>query len=485
MSDKTDKRGTARRVIAVDLGAESCRVSLLGWDGQQGTLETVHRFRNAPIEAGGQLYWDIGRIRSGVEEGLALCARKSDGPIDSIGVDGWAVDYVWLDAQSVPLRNPFCYRDLRTESSQASLHKKILPERIYELTGIQLIRINTLYQMHSDVLTQQATGRVWLNLPEYILHSLGGDPVAEHTNVANTQMTEAGGERWCSELLQAAGLDQDKFPKIVPPGTVLGTLQGPVAELPAFRNTKLIAPGCHDTACAVAGIGAEGDDWAFVSSGTWSLVGKLLPGPCTNAGAHRHNFSNECGIGGSIRFLKNLNGMWLIEECLRHWQKQHAAWNVADLIGACRILDSPQFTFPVDDAELMLSQNMPDRINSVLRKCGHAELPTHPGMAPQFANLIFYSLAQRYFEVLQQVKEITGQDIRRIFIVGGGSRNEYLNHLVRQRCGVEVLRGPVESSTIGNAAIQLAVLDGDVDSSCGVRADCVAEWSRALAYAAT
>jgi rhamnulokinase len=484
MSDKNQSRGGARRVVAVDLGAESCRVSSIDWDGRQGRLETVHRFRNAPTSVEGQLYWDMERIRKGVEEGLALCARKSEQPIDSIGVDGWAVDYVWLDSQSRPLRDPFCYRDPRTENSQAALYKKIAPERVYSLTGVQLIRINTLYQMYSDVLTKQATGQVWLNLPEYILHSLGGEAVAEHTNVANTQMTEAGGERWCAEVLDAAGLDRNTFPKIVPPGTLLGTLQGSLAELPQYRGTKIIAPACHDTACAVAGIGAEGDDWAFVSSGTWSLVGKLLPAPCTNKGAQQHNFSNECGIGGSIRFLKNLNGMWLIEECLRHWQKQNAEWKLAELIGACGMVAAPAYTFPVDDAELMLSQNMPDRINSVLRKCGHAELSTHPGMAPQFANLIFHSLAQRYAEVLQQVREITGQEIRRIFIVGGGSRNEYLNELVRRRCGVEVLRGPVESSTIGNAAIQMAVLDGSVGASCGVRADCVAEWSRALASAA-
>jgi rhamnulokinase len=482
MSNTTSARGTAsRRVVAVDLGAESCRISLLRWDGSSSTLDTLHRFPNHPVERDGHLCWDLERICSGVEEGLAICARKAAGAIDSIGVDGWAVDYVWLNSQSVPLRSPFCYRDPRTERSQLELWKQIPPERLYALTGIQMMRFNTLYQLFADQRDQLPTGVVWLNLPEYLLHRLGGQAVSEYTNATHTQMVKAGSMEWCGEIMDAAGLDVRAAPRIVPPGSVLGTVQGRLAELPEFRSTKLIAPACHDTGSAVAGIPDEGDDWAFISSGTWSLVGTVLPQACTTDAAYRHNFSNEGGLGGTVRFLKNVNGMWLIEECLRAWREERAEWDLAALIGACRTLDAPRDLLAVDDPELLLSDRMPDRINSVLRKHGYQEISTHPSMAPQFANLIFHSLAHRYAEILQQVTEIHAKPLRRLFVVGGGSRNVYLNDLIRKRCGIELLRGPAESSTIGNAAVQMAVLDGNIEPNWGVRPDSVARWSRAIA----
>jgi rhamnulokinase len=482
MSNTTMGGGAAgRAVVAVDLGAESCRVSLLQWDGQQAGLETMHRFRNAPLEEEGHLCWDLARIRAGIEEGLVLCAQKSARPIDSIGIDGWAVDYVWLDSESVPLRNPFCYRDPRTERSQQELWKRIPRDRIYSLTGIQMIRLNTLYQLYADQCEQLPLGERWLNLPEYFLHFLGGEPVAEYTNATHTQMVEAGSKRWCTDILDSAGLDIHLAPKIVPPGTVLGTLKGPLADLPQYRSAKLIAPACHDTACAVAAIGAEGEDWAFISSGTWSLVGSVLPEACVTAAACQNNFSNEGGLGGTVNFLKNVNGMWMIEECLRRWHEQQVNWKLEDLISACGRLEPPQYTLAVDEPELLLSHNMPERINSVLRKHGHAEIPTDPGMAPQVANLIFHSLAQRYAEILQQVTEVTGKSLRKVFIVGGGSKNEYLNHLLHARSGLDVIIGPVEASTIGNAAIQMAVLDSSVESAWGVQVSAVAEWSRTIA----
>jgi rhamnulokinase len=471
----------AKRVVAIDLGAESCRVSLLQCDGRQAAFDTLHRFRNAPIQEDGHLYWDLARICAGVEEGLVLCARKAGGPIDSIGVDGWAVDYVWLDPESIPLRNPFCYRDPRSERSQKELWKKISPERIYALTGVQMLRFNTLYQLYADQGEGLPVGERWLNIPEYLLHWLGGEAVSEYTNATHTQMVEAGSRQWCQDLFDSAGLDVHLAPRIVSPGTVVGTVQGRLAQLPQLRSTKLIAPACHDTGSAVAGIAANGDDWAFISSGTWSLVGAVLPKPCMSEAAYKSNFSNEGGLGGTVRFLKNVNGMWLIEECLRYWREQQAGWKLEELISACTRLDPPPYVLAVDDSELMLSQRMPERINSVLRKHGHAELSTDSSAAPQYASLIFHSLAHRYAEILQQVTEVSGKTIRRLFVVGGGSRNEYLNGLIGKCCGVEIVRGPVESSTVGNAALQLAVLDGTVEPKWGVQADAVATWARAIA----
>jgi rhamnulokinase len=254
-----------------------------------------------------------------------------------------------------------------------------------------------------------------------------------------------------------------------------------LAELLAFRATRLIAPACHDTGSAVAGIPDAGDDWAFISSGTWSLVGTVLPEARTTAAARRHNFSNEGGLGGAVRFLKNVNGMWLLEECLRSWREEGADWDFAGIIGACRALDPPRELLAVDDPDLLLGHRMPERINSVLRNHGCQEIPTHPSMAPRFANLIFHSLANRYAEVLRQLTEVTAKPLRKLFVVGGGSRNGYLNDLIGKCCGVEVILGPVESTTVGNAAIQMAVLDGSVEPVWGVLPAAVAQWSQAIA----
>jgi len=481
MSDSSNSGTKPRRVIAVDLGAESCRVSLLNWQPKGATLRTVHRIRNGPQERGGHLYWDLSRLREGIVEGLRLAAREASGPIDSIGVDGWGVDYVRLDADLKPLHDPFCYRDTRTEKVPGEFWKKFPAERLYALTGIQLLRFNTLYQLIADRQAGLPEGTCWLNLPEYILCSLGARPVSEFTLATHTQLLSATRRVWAPEIFQAAGLDLGKAPELVPPGSIIGVLKGELAELEEFRGTKLIAPATHDTGSAVAGIPYSGDDSAFISSGTWSLVGTVLERPCLSDEAFRQNVSNEGGLEGTARFLKNVNGMWLIEESIRQWHSLGKDWNITELIEACRALPAPRELLDVEHPELLLSGHMPQRINSVLKLAGHAPLPEEPEAAPQYANLIFHSLAKRYTEVFRMLTEVTGKKFRRVYIVGGGNRNTFLNQLLQERSGLEVIRGPVECSTIGNAAIQLAALEGRSDSNFGVSRAAVAEWSRRLA----
>ncbi|MEO6910791.1 MAG: FGGY family carbohydrate kinase, partial [Edaphobacter sp.] len=268
----------ARASIAVDLGAESCRVSLLRWVNNKPAIPLVYRFANGPRSIDGGLRWDLAMIEAGLEEGLRKCAAIATEGVRSIAVDGWAVDYVRVDAAGSSLANPFCYRDERTVEAERSLHRRISRERLRELTGVQLLRINTVYQLHADRLQGVDEGP-WLNLPEYILSRWGGAHVAEHTNATHTAMVELHNREWCREIFSAAQLDPACAAKVVPPGTEVGRLSGPLAELPALRNTVLIAPACHDTASAIAGIPAAGDDWAYVSSGTWSLVGTLLEQP--------------------------------------------------------------------------------------------------------------------------------------------------------------------------------------------------------------
>jgi len=481
MNDSSGSGTRPRRVVAMDLGAESCRVSLLNWQLQGATLRIVHRFHNGPHERDGHLYWNISGLREGLLEGLRLAAREAAGPIDSIGVDSWAVDYVRVGGDLMPLQDPFCYRDPRTENIPAQFWKRLPAERLYAITGVQMLRFNTLYQLIADRAAGLPEGACWLNLPEYILCSLGGRPVSEFTLATHTQLLSAADRAWSPEIFRAAGLDLSKAPELVPPGTIVGQLEGELARLPEFRNTQLIAPSCHDTGSAVAGIPHAGDDCAFISSGTWSLVGTVLDRACLSDAAFKQNISNEGGLEGSSRFLKNVNGMWLIEECMRHWHSQGKDWSVASLIEACRHLPAPNAFLDVDHPELLLSGHMPQRINSVLKLSGHAPLPEERDAAPQFGNLIFHSLAARYTEVLRMISEVAGKKFRSVYIVGGGNRNSFLNRLLQERSGLEVMRGPVECSTIGNAAIQLAALEGRTGSGFGVSRAAVAEWGDRLA----
>src|SRR5258705_5129880 len=262
-----------RASIAVDLGAESCRVSVLRWVEGKPEITLVHRFANAPREVDGGLHWNLAMIEEGLDHGLRQCAAIATEGVRSIAVDGWAVDYVRVDSDGKAMADPFCYRDERTIKAERALHRKISAERLRELTGVQLIRINTLYQLYADRLQGLPEGRQWLNLPEYILSRWGGARVAEHTNATHTQMVELYQRQWCREIFSAARLDLASAAKIVPPGTEIGKLCEPLAELPALRDTGLIAPAGHGTASAVAGIPATGDDWGYINSGTWSLRG--------------------------------------------------------------------------------------------------------------------------------------------------------------------------------------------------------------------
>lgn len=479
---ENDPGGRDRRnppvLAAVDLGAESCRVSLLRWVNGQPEIRLVHRFPNSARDEGNGLRWNIAAISDGVEAGLRACAQLSPEGIAAIGVDGWAVDYVRLGPDGQPVEDPFCYRDERNVEAKNQVLARISAERLYELTGVQIITLNTLYQLHADSRAQQ--NLPWVNLPEFLLHRLGGRRVSEYTNATHTQLLGEQERAWCPEIFAAAGLDLRAAPPLVRPGTDIGRLQGDMASLAAFRNTRLIAPACHDTASAIAGIPAQGSDWAFISSGTWSLVGCVLDSACVSSAARSSNFSNEGGIGGKIYFLKNVNGMWLLRQCMEHWRSQGQAWAVEQLVEACASLDAPHSLIDVDDPDLLLPGDMPGRINAQLNRMGQAPISEGPDLAVRMTSLILHSLAARYAAVLQDAARITGRTLKRLYIVGGGSKNIVLNRLTAKATGLKVLTGSTESATVGNFAIQLAALQGNYSSDIGVDANAVAQWAGIL-----
>ena len=347
---------------------------------------------------------------------------------------------------------------MRTNSAMEALHAKIPADRLYALTGIQVLPINTLYQLYADGIAGIPANLPWLNLPEYLLYRWGAKPVAEYTNATHTSLVSLGKQQWSQEIFDAAGLDISAAPAIVAPGSIVGRLQGPLAELPSLRNTLLIAPACHDTASAIAGIHAHGDDWAFISSGTWSLVGTVLDHPCAGPESARLNFTNEGGVGGTTCFLRNVNGLWLQDQCMASWKADGERRTVEELIDAATMLPSPQALIDVDDPQLIAPGRMPERIAMQLESAGVSAKPflTSP---PAMINLILHSLAARYAAVIHQIEGLTAKQFRRLYIVGGGSRNRLLNRLTQGATQLEPLCGAQESSTLGNVSIQLAALE--------------------------
>ena len=443
--------------VAVDLGAESCRVSLLRWNQGTPRITLVHRIPNGPVVHGDQLRWDLGAIWRGVEEGLRRCASIALEGIASIAVDGWATDYVRLNEDGLAMADPFCYRDLRNIAAEEAVHERISLRRLYALTGLQRLRFNTVYQLYADQMAGIPPAVPWLNLPEYLLSLLGGRRVAEYTMATHTGLVSVATGNWCPEVFAAVGLDPAAAPELVAPGTDVGALKGPLAGLPAFQGTRLIAPACHDTASAIAGVPQTTDDCAYISSGTWSLVGALLDRPCNTEQAFEKDFTNQGAVAGQVSFHKNVNGMWLLRQCIEHWdQHWSAGFTVPDLIAQAHGLPSPDHLFEVDQEDLMLPGNAPARINQQRHRAGVDPIEEGPQNAPAFTSLILHSLAARYAEVFRDLTAVTGKQLRQLYIVGGGSRNTLLNRLTQESTGLEVHCGYVESATVGNFAVQLA-----------------------------
>jgi rhamnulokinase len=470
--------------IAVDLGAESCRVSLLRWKMHSGRVEPelhlAHRFPNGPVVAADNtLRWPLESILNGIDTGVRLCAELAPEGVRSIAVDGWAVDYVRLDETGQHIEEPFCYRDRRAGAAMIVLHEHIDAARLREIAGIELQPLNTLYQLYADRIAGFTPTR-WLNLPEYCLFRWGAEPVGEYTNSSHTQLLDLFAGNWSREIFQMAGLDITCAPRIVPPGTMLGKLSGPLSQLPALREVELIAPACHDTASAIAGIGDTGEDWAYISCGTWSLVGTLLRQPLNSPSIREDNFTNLGAVGGATCFHKSVNGMWMLKQCMDHWAKSGTPWLLSGLLQRAELEPVPGDFLWVDDPSLLQIGDMPSRMNAQRNARGLQPLADGSEAAPAYVSLLLHSLAARYAEVLERIKSHSNKDIRRIYMVGGGAPNAMLRRLTAEKTGLPVIQGPVESSTIGNLAVQMAVLEEHLSTTSGEFSSAVAEWAAVL-----
>jgi rhamnulokinase len=368
-------------LVAIDLGAESCRVSLLQWNGQAPRIDLIHRCSNGPVPRGNSLHWNLEHLLKNVWMGLRLCAERTSGPIASIRVDGWAVDYVRLNGNGDPIGEPFCYRDERTLSSEAVLEEACSAAFLYRQTGVQPLRINTLYQLVADRQAGVPAHFRWINLPEYVLSQLGGRLVAELTNAAHTGLLDVRENAWNKEAFECAGLDVHAAPELVPTGTDLGSVSSELRELSPFAGTHLIAPACHDTASAVAGIPAQEESWAYISSGTWSLPGTLLDQPVASDKARSAGFTNLRAAGGQYCFHKNVNGMSLLKQVQMQLCSDRNAWSMPELIAAAEKFPSPPSLLNVDHPALLLPGNLASLINRQLLEHGAPAIQEEAGVS--------------------------------------------------------------------------------------------------------
>ncbi len=443
---------STRKLLAFDLGAESGRGVLGLFDGARLQLEIVHRFANQPIRTLDALNWNVLSLYGEMLTGLRRCAAEH-GHIDSLGVDTWGVDFALLGRDGTLLGNPRHYRDAHTEGVMEEVFARLPRQEIYKRTGLQFMRFNTLFQLYalkragSPLLDIAHT---LLMMPDLFHYFFTGIKVNEFTDVSTSQLYDPTAKSWAYGLLEALGLPTRILGNVVPPGTVIGPLRSEIASATGVDSVPVIAPASHDTASAVAAVPARGKSWAYISSGTWSLMGVELAAPLINERAFACNFTNEGGINGTTRFLKNVMGLWLVQECRRTWERAGVNHSYEELVRMAAAARPFVALVDPDDASFMLPASMPEAFAAFCRRTGQSLSP-EPGAVIRCA---LESLALRYRWVLARLEELTGHQIETIHVVGGGSQNELLCQLTADACNRQVLAGPVEATAIGNVMVQ-------------------------------
>ena len=439
----------SRHYLAIDLGAESGRAIAGQLESGVLVVREVCRFANEPVRQARSLCWDVLRLWLEIQRALD---RAGEQRFDSVGLDGWGVDYALVGERGNLLENPYHYRDLRNEGIMADVFERVGRDRIYGITGIQFLQINTLFQLYAAC---RYTPRVidaaesLATIPDLFNYWLTGQLVSEYTNATTTQFVDARQRTWALRLLNELGLPTRLLTPIVQPGTVLGPIRSGITS--RLTGTPVVAPACHDTASAVASVHAGGQT-AFLSSGTWSLVGTEVTSPVMTAKARDLNFTNEGGVCGTIRLLKNITGLWLLQSCRRAWVAAGEHVEYDDLLAAAA--DERLAFVSLIDPDHPTLLNPPDMPAAIAAYCRQTAQP-EPATRPAYARAILESLALKYRLTLDWLEELTGQTITEIRIVGGGSRNRLLNQFTADATGRTVAAGPVEATALGNIAMQM------------------------------
>jgi rhamnulokinase len=442
-------------VAAVDLGASGGRV-MAGRVGSSGiTLHEVHRFPNEPVSVSGTLYWDILRLYAEVRRGLEAAARRF--ALASVGIDSWGVDYGLLDEAGALLGNPVHYRDARTTGVPARVHAAVPAAELYSVTGVQQLPFNTIYQLAATPMVPHAAAM--LLIPDLLAYWLTGAVGAEVTNASTTSLFDVRAQAWATALIEKAGLPPRIFPPLRRPGEVIGPILEPNGLGSAF---PVIAVASHDTASAVAAVPAEGPGFAYISSGTWSLAGLELDAPVLTTASHAANFTNETGIDGTIRYLRNLTGLWLLQQSLRSWPGA----SLDDLLAEAARLPRLRFVIDPDDPVFVPPGDMPGRIAGWLADRGEAA-PDEPA---ETVRCILDSLALACRRAIGQAQSLSGRHADVLHVVGGGARNSLLCQLTADATGLAVIAGPAEATCLGNVLVQARALGAAPGDLAGMRA---------------
>jgi rhamnulokinase len=446
---------TAVTVAAVDLGASGGRV-MAGQVGAEGVeLHEVHRFRNEPVTAGGTLYWDILRLYAEVRHGLAAAARRF--ALAGVGIDSWGVDFGLLDASGALLGNPVHYRDARTTGVPARVHASVPAAELYAVTGIQQLPFNTIYQLAATPMLPHAA--TMLLIPDLLAYWLTGEAGAEITNASTTSLLEVRTRAWATEVIEKTGLPPGIFPPLRRPGEVIGPIlepNEPGSPLP------VIAVASHDTASAVAAVPAAGPGFAYISSGTWSLAGMELDAPVLTAAGRTANFTNEAGVDDTIRYLRNLTGLWLLQQSLRCWPGS----SLDDLLAEAARVPRLRFVIDPDDPVFVPPGDMPGRIATWLAARGESA----PGGPAETVRCILDSMALGHRRAIAEAQSLSGRHADVVHIVGGGARNALLCQLTADATGLPVIAGPAEATALGNVLVQARALGAAPGDLAGMRA---------------
>ena len=455
--------GAPRTTVgAIDLGAESGRVASVRFDGERLELEIVHRFTHAPHQVDGVLRWNMATLDGGIRQGLAALAQGETN-VASVGVDTWGVDYGLVDATGDLVDEPTCYRDARQVVAYERALDVVGAERLYHATGVQLLPINTVFALMSDAQTMpQRLDRATnlLMLPDVFHHLLSGSQVTEYSAVSTTGCFDMARGAWATDLLDELGVPTHLLPEVVQPGADVGPL------LPEFASGRLatarvIMPPGHDTASAVVGTPLAHPDGLYISSGTWSLVGLEVPSPVISDETEANNITNEGGYGGTIRLLRNVAGLWLLQACRRVWAAEGRTYSYPELVSMAARADGLRSIVNPDALEFLDGRDAPARIQAYCASTG-TTVPETPG---EIVRCALDSLALSYRAVLDDLTSVTGQAVPSINIVGGGSNNALLSQLTADATGLPVHCGPVEATALGNAAAQLVTLGELADLS--------------------
>lgn len=437
--------------LAFDIGATSGRAALGTLKGSGFEMREIHRFPNPMVELHGRFYWDIYYLYNALIESLTICARQGVRPC-SIGIDTWGVDFGYVAVDGTLTGLPRAYRDPYTDGAPEEFFKRIPKEEVYRRTGIQVMPFNSLFQLfragQESFVPREMAERI-LFVPDLLTYMLTERMVCEYTIASTSQLLNPETRKFDYGLLESVGVSPALMCPVVMPGTVVGRLSEPIARQTGVGEIPVIAVAGHDTASAVAAVPATSPDFAYLSSGTWSLMGIEVERPIINEASFKHNFTNEGGIEGTTRFLKNITGMWILERCRERWRRNGSAYSYDDMVRMAESSGFPSLINP-DDPRFANPEDMPREIAAYCEETGQPV----PASDADYVRCVFYSLANRYKEVLEMLKSMSPRPIERLHVIGGGSRNDLLNQLTADAIGIPVLAGPSEATAIGNCLIQ-------------------------------